>query len=156
MKKILLTILFLVSFAVAGNQIKMTEACQIRNTSDWRTSTNVGVIQSNETTTVLETYGDWVQVEVVSGSDHAGKTGYMWSKRVGDSNVGTSVVIIEGCTLRSSPEKVSDNTPADTADDTNFVAKVRKGAVLKIIKVVPTWYRIGPNKWVSAKYTISL
>ncbi len=104
----------------------------------------IGSIKAGRTIEVLSSFADYVYLDVVSGSDHAGKTGWMWSERVDNGKV-----IIEGCTLRSSPEKKYDNTQNDTSDDHNFIAKVRKGANVKVIKSNIIWYKI-EDGWVSA------
>ena len=153
LKSIIALIIMIASLWSA--QIKIVTACQIRNSSDWRTSEKVGVAQEGETFEVLATYGDWVEVEVVKGkdkastSDHVGKTGYMWAKRVSQILIGKATVIVEGVCLRSSPEREDNGTPEDPDDDPNLVAKVKKGAAIIIKSVVPTWYKI-KGGWVSA------
>jgi len=156
MKRILI---FIILFsALFAGQIKMTETCQVRDSSDWRTSKQVGVIEKGTIIEYTDTFGDWAECDVIKGdskentSDHIGKKGFFWTQEIGSLKEGKTFIKNEGLTLRSSPEKVPDKTPADTSDDSNFIAKVKAGSAIYVKKLVVTWYEIGPNRWVSFTY----
>ena len=86
----------------------------------------------------------YYEVDIIKGknkretSDHAGKSGYLWAERVDETS---QIIIIEGCTLRSSPKLLNNGTPDDTADDPNFVAKVKKAAKIFIKSKFIYWYK---------------
>lgn len=143
------TLMFVCMLAVSliAEKIAITEACQIRDGERWRESKKIGVAMEGTMHDVLDTFGDWYEVEVIEGSDHVGKKGYMWEARIDRAN---GNILVEGLTLRKTPERPRDNTPADTGDDVNFIAKVKAGAKVKIIRVIPTWYKIAAG-WVSAR-----
>jgi hypothetical protein len=120
-------------------KVETTSDCRLRTDAAWRTAGEVARVKASTPLTVDAVYGDWVEVLVESGSDHAGKKGYMWVERI-DFTTGT--ITLEGLCLRSSPN-VGDN----------LVAKVRVGAKIKILSIVPTWYRTSwasQVAWVSA------
>lgn len=118
-----------------------------------------GEINKGDEFEILEKYADYIKIEIAKGkdkkhtSDHVGKIGWMWSERI---DVASSMIISEGCTLRSTPELLNNGTPEDTADDPNFVAKVKKLAAVKIMAEHIIFYKIQvePDQvgWVSASY----
>ncbi len=152
-----LIILFAVSFAV--DTVTFTRAANVRvGTIDvdghkilipQKSKLIDKVIPKGETRKVLAVYADWYEIKIISGSDHAGKTGCMWSHRINEDK---GEIVIEGCTLRSTPDKPRDNTPADTSDDPNFKAKVRKGAKVEILRKFVTWILVDEG-WVGSPST---
>ena len=154
---LILIIMFLFCWS---EKIEIVSDCNVRDTSDRHTSEVKGQAIKGSVYEVMDTYADWINIKVVKGkdkkstSDHVGKEGWMWARRI---NVEKEIVIIEGCTLRSSPEMNNNRTPEDSADDDNFIAKVKRQAKISIQNIKIVWYKIkGTSKdnfkfgWVSA------
>ena len=76
---------------------------------------------------VVEEYGDYVFVEILTGTDHVGKKGYIWTKREKDGKV-----IKEGVCLRSTPKKYKG------PKDKNVICTIPVGATVKKIKLERT------------------
>ncbi len=150
MKKLKLILIFTISLVASfAETINIKKGVNIRENPSIKSSV-IGIIRGGDVYQVLESYSDYIYIEVIKGedkkhtSDHLGKKGWMWSERIKDG-----YVIIKGCTLRSSPEKIADDTPNDTSDDHNFVAKVKKNAKIKVIKKNIIWFRIDEG-WISS------
>lgn len=144
MKKLIMLSLIIFLFSWA-DRIKIASDCNVRSSSDINTSEVKGQALKGNVYEILDTFGDYYEIKVVEGeskkytSDHVGKDGFMWSKRIDPDK---EMITIEGCTLRSSPDKPRDKTPENSGDDSNFVAKVKKNAKIKIIRLMITFYKI--------------
>ena len=90
---------------------------------------------------VIWSYAPYYRVLVLTG-DHKNELGFMFGICIDEKN---GNILIEGCTLRSSPEKDNNGTPEDTADDPNFMAKIGKGRKVKILKKIVNRYKIKPG-----------
>ena len=143
MKKLLLSIIIMSTFIFSKTLTINENICIYSEAS--RKSKIAGYAKAGDVFEILDTVTRYYEIDVIKGdtkkntSDHAGKDGFMWSDRV---DAATGMVIIEGCTLRSSPKLLNNGTPDDTADDPNFVAKVKKGAKIRIKKNFDYWYKI--------------
>ena len=151
MKKSMLIIITIASF-IFGKTITTTSGLNVREKPSAKSDV-ISTVEKGTTLDVIEEYAAYIKVDVLGGTIHKGKTGWMWSERIDEKK---GKVIIEGTTLRSSPEKIADSTPADTSDDHNFLAKVRVGADVKVIEKKIIWVMIetydGKVGWISAAY----
>jgi len=134
--------------SLMASQIQINnELVNVRNVPMFVDGTNSIVVTNVTAGQVFEytdVWCDYVKVKVIEGvdskstSDHVGKTGYMWARRV-SGITGKQNVIVEGVCLRSYPEKT----------DNNLIAKVKLNATVEVLEPVVTWYKI-PSGWVSA------
>ena len=144
MKKLITLFIIVFTFSFAQS---VTAKCDVNlREKPSAKSSRIGYMIKGEELTIKDSYAAYIKIEVVGESKHIGKTGYMYVKYVGDG-----VVTGKGCTLRSSPEKIADDTPDDTSDDHNFLAHVRAGAKIKVISKEIIYYET-PRGWVSAAY----
>lgn len=146
---LLVCLLFLTS-NIFAQKLQTTDSCQVRDSEFWRTSKKISITQTNQVFTITDTYGDWYYVEVVGNSDHIGKKGFVWVERLDRQN---QTIIPVGVCLRSSAEVI--RVESEPPYKKNLVAMLRGGTQVKIINVVPTWYKIegdGITGWVSAKF----
>lgn len=154
MKKFII-LFVLVSASLMAKTIEIkSDGAVVYDSEKWREAKKIGSVAKGTKHQVVAEYGDWVKVEVVSGSMHAGKTGYFCAFEE-FVDLKTCVVVNKGLTLRSSPRRNDNGTPADTADDDNFIAKVAGGAKFKVIGLVVTRYKI-ENGWVTATHAAEI
>lgn len=84
---------------------------------------------------VVEKYHYWTKISIVSGSDHAGKSGWIYTKLLDGENIGG-----EGSNIR-----------AEANGKSAVLFKVRSGAKIKILDAKYAWYKIsydGKTGWV--------
>lgn len=87
---------------------------------------------------VLEVFGDYLKVKVISNSVNVGKEGYLWEGNIVEQN--DDIAIVKDAAINVEPKKG------------DHVCTVAKGGVVKIKSVVATWYKInldGQDMWVS-------
>ncbi len=164
MKKILLIILIFTALLMAlySNQtLETTEACQVRDSSAWRTSEKIGIAIGGWEFETIDTFGDWYLVNLSVGTticlDRKEKPEriklkeplqiYVWS---GCLDVQNSVIINSGVNIRSGPEK----------NESTYKGSILQGTKVEIIECLVTWYKVKPKMpnnlqwstgWISAR-----
>ena len=142
---IILAIIFSMTMAMEvksrQGEITLKHSVNLRAEPNPR-STIVGSIEKGKVLKYTDVLG-YAFLNVVKGdsrkttSDHVGKKGYMWTVCVGEEQV-----INHGCTLRKTPALINNGTPDDTADDPNFIAKVKVNAAIDVIKYEAFWFHV--------------
>jgi uncharacterized protein YgiM (DUF1202 family) len=125
MQKIIF-ILLLIGCLFAEKMIT-ANACNMRK-DHLSKAEKIIVVPAGEEVEVIELFGDYKKVEVLSG-DHTGKIGFMWQALIIENEKETKVGKLGGC-LRDKPK------------DGDVIAKVGKGKKLKIIETIVTWYKV--------------
>jgi uncharacterized protein YgiM (DUF1202 family) len=132
MKKILIILAMSMITFLFSLELEVVQAANVRTKPiSFKDSTIVGSVMPGMKLVVTDTYSDSYKVKCVSGTDHVGKTGYMWAKRIQKTENNNAEIIIEGCSLRAGPSKKSA-----------IIAKVCKGAKLLIIDDNVSWYQV--------------
>lgn len=153
MKKIIILFAILFSLVMAKEVNSRTGEITIKHAVNLRAEPNarsaiLGTIDKGKVLEYTDVLG-YANIDVIKGdskkttSDHAGKKGFMWTVCIG-----LNKVIKYGCTLRSTPEYKNNGTPDDTADDPNFVAKVKMNAAIRIRSFEALWFKV-EGGWVS-------
>ena len=142
MKKLILFLILVFSMIYAETKLTMT-ICNVRESYSAK-SEKITIIDAGEEVEVLGVYGDYKKVEVIAGSDHVGKIGYMWIKLI-DEKGGKYYVGGEGTSLREKPTKNSKR-----------IANVAPKAELKILDTEVTWYKVKYKDIIGWVYKSSL
>ena len=142
MKKVLFVILLI--GVLFSEKLIICQWANARDKMPFSKSKDIGNVMQGEEYEIVDRYSDYQYVEIIGGSIHKGKKGYMWSERIKNGKV-----IIEGVSLRSEPKYDANNK------DKYRIAKIRVGARIRILrpskvifykilvrkKLVWVWYR---------------
>ena len=128
---VIVFICFCISFA---RQLKIEKNASLRDSSHFRTSQVTTYLRPGEVFEIIDTYADWYYVEIIDGSIHKGKKGWIWQGRL-DIDGKDAGITQKGVTLREGPDGKSKAM--------NYIIN---GAWVRIIKSKVTWYKISGGK----------
>lgn len=141
------------SYPILAKTIIIIGSCEIRNSSDWKTSKKIGVANQGEKFDVLGEDGDYALVQFgeetgpvynLKGEKiNDGCVGYLWTKgvEISDNKI---VVLKKDLFINYRPNKKS-----------MILGVARAGSWGWFIKLKTTWYKInksGKYGWVSNSY----
>ena len=146
MKKIFLMFLmlafvFCLAIPAQSESLIIKTSCQIRDTSDFKTSTQIGVALEKESFEILDRFGDYYFVSVYDIGQKSVFKGWMWQGKM-EINGLKFEVIDQGVSLRSSPAK-----------DYKVIVNVLPGSSGQILNAKYTWFKIKKGDllgWISS------
>lgn len=124
MKSILLMILFSTVFIFAESKVVMNGApVRLNHTVS---APVVATIEAKTEIVILESYSVWTKINIIDGSIHTGKTGWVFSPLLNGDSIGG-----KGSNVRTEPSSSS-----------TILFSVKGGATITKLEYKYTWYKV--------------